>query len=90
MKYSNRASNQRHHPHQTALRLSQINAENPVNSVSLERESEIFSPVPLLFTFWDGLIVAAAYPKNSAIILTEDMNHGQIIEGIRIENPFLD
>jgi predicted nucleic acid-binding protein len=41
-------------------------------------------------SFWDGLIVAAAYSKNSAIILTEDMNHGQIIEGIRIENPFLD
>ena len=41
-------------------------------------------------SFWDALIVAAAYSKNSAIILTEDMNHGQIIEGIRIENPFLD
>jgi predicted nucleic acid-binding protein len=41
-------------------------------------------------SFWDGLIVAAAYSKNVAIVLTEDMNHGQIIEGIRIENPFLE
>jgi predicted nucleic acid-binding protein len=41
-------------------------------------------------SFWDALIVAAAYSKNAAIILTEDMNHGQIIEGIRIENPFLE
>ena len=40
-------------------------------------------------SFWDGLIVAAAYSKNAAIILTEDMNHGQIIEGIRIENPLI-
>jgi predicted nucleic acid-binding protein len=40
-------------------------------------------------SFWDGLIVAAAYSKNAAIILTEDLSHGQIIEGIRIENPFL-
>jgi predicted nucleic acid-binding protein len=40
-------------------------------------------------SFWDGLIVAAAYSKNAAIILTEDMNHGQVVEGIRIENPFL-
>lgn len=42
-----------------------------------------------LLSFWDGLIVAAAYSKNASIILTEDMNHGQIIEGIRIESPFL-
>ena len=40
-------------------------------------------------SFWDGLIVAAAYSKNAAMILTEDMNHGQVVEGIRIENPFL-
>ena len=40
-------------------------------------------------SFWDGLIVAAAYSKNAATILTEDMNHGQVVEGIRIENPFL-
>lgn len=40
-------------------------------------------------SFWVGLIVAAAYSKNAAMILTEDMNHGQVVEGIRIENPFL-
>lgn len=40
-------------------------------------------------SFWDGLIVAAAYSKNAAVILTEDLNHGQSIEGIRIQNPFL-
>jgi predicted nucleic acid-binding protein len=40
-------------------------------------------------SFWDGLIVAAAYSKNAAVILTEDLNHGQTIEGILIQNPFL-
>ena len=40
-------------------------------------------------SFWDGLIVAAAYSKNAAVILTEDLNHDQRIEGIRIQNPFL-
>jgi predicted nucleic acid-binding protein len=40
-------------------------------------------------SFWDGLIVAAAYSKNAAVILTEDLNHGQNIEGIRVLNPFL-
>jgi predicted nucleic acid-binding protein len=40
-------------------------------------------------SFWGGLIVAAAYSKNAAIILTEDLNPGQSIEGIRIQNPFM-
>jgi predicted nucleic acid-binding protein len=40
-------------------------------------------------SFWDALIVAAAYAKNSTMLLTEDLNHGQNIEGILIHNPFL-
>jgi predicted nucleic acid-binding protein len=36
------------------------------------------------------LIVAAAYSKNATIILTEDLNDGQHIEGIMIRNPFLE
>ena len=40
-------------------------------------------------SFWDALIVSAAYSQNVPTILTEDLNHGQIIEGILIENPFV-
>ena len=39
--------------------------------------------------FWDALIVAAAKKVGAERILSEDWNHGQRIEGIRIENPFL-
>lgn len=39
--------------------------------------------------FWDALIVAAAVRAGARRILTEDLNHGQIIAGVRIENPFL-
>jgi len=39
--------------------------------------------------FWDSLIVAAAYQGGADKIFTEDLNHGQAIEGILIENPFL-
>jgi predicted nucleic acid-binding protein len=39
-------------------------------------------------SFWDGLIVAAALKANADKILTEDLQSGQIIEGISIENPF--
>ncbi len=38
--------------------------------------------------FWDALIVAAAIKSGATRIFSEDLNHGQIISGIVIENPF--
>ncbi len=40
-------------------------------------------------SFWDGLIVEAALRGGADRILTEDLQHGQVIDGMRIENPFL-
>jgi predicted nucleic acid-binding protein len=51
------------------------------------RASEIAEKVNL--SFWDALIVAAALRIQAKKILTEDLNHGQVIEGILVENPFL-
>ena len=39
-------------------------------------------------TFWDALIVASALKSGASRILSEDLNPGQEIRGIRIENPF--
>ena len=38
--------------------------------------------------FWDALIVASALKSGANRILSEDLNAGQTIAGIRIENPF--
>jgi predicted nucleic acid-binding protein len=38
--------------------------------------------------FWDALIVAAAVKSGAARLLSEDLNAGQNIAGLRIENPF--
>lgn len=38
--------------------------------------------------FWDALIVASAAKCGAVRILSEDLNAGQRIAGIRIENPF--
>jgi predicted nucleic acid-binding protein len=38
--------------------------------------------------FWDALIVAAASKAGADRILSEDLNPGQIIAGVRVENPF--
>ena len=40
-------------------------------------------------SFWDALIIAAALRLHAKKIITEDLNHGQIIEGILVENPLL-
>lgn len=39
--------------------------------------------------FWDALIVASAAKAGAVRILSEDLNAGQMIAGIRIENPFV-
>src|SRR6266513_3266592 len=38
--------------------------------------------------FWDALIIAAAAKSGAARVLSEDLNPGQKIAGLRIENPF--
>lgn len=38
-------------------------------------------------SFWDSLIVAAAQQANADILLSEDLNHGQVIGNVRIHNP---
>ena len=40
-------------------------------------------------SYWDGLIVASATAGGCQRLLTEDLNDGQVIGSVRIENPFL-
>ena len=39
--------------------------------------------------FWDALIVASALRSGATRILSEDLNAGQTIAGIHIQNPFV-
>ena len=41
------------------------------------------------FSFWDALIVEAALKARADRRLMEDLQHGQVIDGMRVENPFL-
>jgi predicted nucleic acid-binding protein len=38
--------------------------------------------------FWDALIIASAAESGATRLLSEDLNAGQIIAGVRIEDPF--
>ena len=39
-------------------------------------------------SFWDSLIVVAAQNSGATTLISEDMQHGQQIGGLRIVNPF--
>ena len=40
-------------------------------------------------SFWDALILAAAASAGCATVYTEDLNNGQIILGVKVQNPLL-
>lgn len=39
-------------------------------------------------SYWDAAIVIAAVRCGATELLTEDLNAGQVIEGVRVVNPF--
>ncbi len=40
-------------------------------------------------SLWDALVVCCAAGAGCDRVLTEDLQHGQVISGVKIENPFL-
>lgn len=40
-------------------------------------------------SYWDALIVHAASKGGASVLYTEDLNAGQVMEGVRIVNPLL-
>lgn len=39
-------------------------------------------------SFWDSLIISTAESALCGTLWTEDLNDGQVIKGVKIENPF--
>ena len=39
-------------------------------------------------SFWDSLIIDAALKGGAERLCSEDLQHGRIVDGMRIENPF--
>ncbi len=40
------------------------------------------------FSYWDSAIIAAANRLKCDTLLSEDLQHGQIVNGIQVINPF--
>ena len=39
-------------------------------------------------SWWDALIIAAAQASECALLLTEDLQAGQVFDGVRVVDPF--
>lgn len=50
------------------------------DAAALSREQEL--------SLWDAMVLKAAARAGCERILTEDLSHGRIIGGVRIEDPF--
>lgn len=63
------------------MRLVQADAPMVLAAADLSQRRKL--------SFWDALIVESARRGGAAVLLSEDLQHGQDIEGVRVENPFL-
>jgi predicted nucleic acid-binding protein len=61
--------------------------ESAITPATVVRASEISEAWKI--AFWEGMIVAAAEQDGADQLLTEDLNHGQVVAGVRVVNPFL-
>lgn len=41
------------------------------------------------YSIFDSLVIAAAIHSGAEILYSEDMHNGQIVDGLKIRNPFL-
>jgi predicted nucleic acid-binding protein len=39
-------------------------------------------------SFWDALVVVCAASARCTLVLSEDLNDGQVIKGVKVQNPF--
>lgn len=41
-------------------------------------------------SFWDAMMIRSAVEIGCEVVYSEDLNHGQLYDSTRVENPFLD
>lgn len=52
------------------------------NAVLLQRRYQV--------SYWDAAILAAAKEVGATTVYSEDLSHGQVYDGVRVVNPFLE
>ena len=62
------------------LTVVQVDTALLLEAITLSQEHQL--------SLWDALILRAAAAAGCATMLTEDLNPGQVVDGVRIDNPF--
>jgi predicted nucleic acid-binding protein len=57
-----------------------------IDAALVKRGAEVSRSAQL--SSWDGLVIAAAVRADCRRLLSEDLNDGQVIATVRVENPF--
>ncbi len=65
----------------TRLRVQEINLEVLMGALRIRRAYG--------YSYWDSAILSAAVALGCERVWTEDMAHGQVVEGVTVLNPFL-
>jgi len=60
--------------------VKQVDTELIFNAIDISIKNQL--------SFWDSLIVSAAQDSGCIAVYSEDLNDGQIIEGVKVLNPF--
>jgi len=76
-------------PHEQAQRAVRDLAKLPTVQVDAEMILKAIETMRRYqLSFWDSLIVQAALHGGATILYTEDLQHGQAIETLTVQNPF--
>lgn len=59
----------------------------PIDRATMARARTI--QVRHRLSWWDSLVVSAAREQGCTVLLTEDLQDGALIDGVRIRNPFV-
>ena len=51
-------------------------------------ENAIDISIKTQFSFWDSLMLSAASSAKCSVLYSEDLNDGQVVNGVTIKNPF--
>src|SRR5690348_12741685 len=70
----------------SSMCLACLGSTPKITPATVIRASEISEVWKI--SFWDGMIIAAAEQDEAWELLSEDLNPGQLIAGVRIVNPF--
>ncbi len=62
------------------LTVVKIDSKLVLSAIHRSRNSQL--------SFWDGLIVQAAIEGHASTLYSEDLQHGQMLDGLRVVNPF--